>query len=51
MVINLDDACWHLVQALRDDTERFSHFLDTAQVPVVAVTVPANWDVEFNLEG
>jgi hypothetical protein len=49
VVIDLDNACRHLVQALRDDAERFSHLLDTAEVPVVAVAIPANWDIELDL--
>jgi len=51
MVINLDCASRHLVQALADDTQAFSHLLNTAQVAVVAITVLADRDVELNLRG
>lgn len=49
VVLNLDGARGHLVQALVDDAEGLTELLHTAEVAVVAVTVDTNGDVELDL--
>ncbi|KAI6875764.1 NADH-ubiquinone oxidoreductase 49 kDa subunit [Hortaea werneckii] len=49
VVLYLDWASRHLVQALVNDTERLSELLHTAEVAVVAVAVDTDWDIELNL--
>ena len=49
VVLNLDGASGHLVQALVDDAEGLTELLHTAEVTVVAVTVDADGNVELNL--
>jgi hypothetical protein len=49
VVLDLDGASGHLVQALVDDAERLAELLHAAEVTVVAVTVDADGDVELDL--
>ena len=49
VVLDLDGAGRHLVQALVDDAERLAELLHAAQVAVVAVAVDADGNVEFDL--
>lgn len=51
MIVNLDNTSGHLVKTLANDSQTLSHLLDTAEVAVVAVTVLANRDIEFDLWG
>ena len=39
----------HLVQTLMDDSQTLSEFLHSAQVPVIAVAVDADWYVKLHL--
>ena len=48
VVLDLDGASGHLVQALVDDAERLAELLHAAEVTVVAITVDADGDVEIN---
>jgi len=50
MVVDPDCTRCNLVQALADDSQTFSHFLDTAQVAIITITVLAHWDVELDLD-
>jgi len=49
VVLDLDGASGHLVQALVDDAEGLTELLHTAEVTVVAVTVDTDGDVELDL--
>lgn len=49
VVLDADRAGGHLVEALVDDAERLSELLHSAEISVVAVTVGADGDVEFDL--
>lgn len=49
VVLDLDGARGHLVQALMDDAEGLTELLHTAEVTVVAVTVDTNGDVKLDL--
>jgi hypothetical protein len=49
VIFHTDWTSWHLVQALVDDAKRLAELLHSAKVTIVAVTVLANWDVEFHL--
>jgi hypothetical protein len=49
VVLDLDGASGHLVQALVDDAERLAELLHAAEVAVVAVTVDANGNVKLDL--
>lgn len=49
VVLDLDGASGHLVQALVDDAEGLTEFLHTTEVTVVAVTVDADGNVELDL--
>lgn len=48
VVLNLDGAGGHVVEALVDDAEGLAELLHTAKVAVVAVTVDTNGDVEVD---
>ena len=48
MVIDLDLTSRHLVETLLNDAQRLSELLYTAQVSIVAVSVLAHWNVEFD---
>lgn len=50
MVINFDDTRGHFIQALTDDVQALAHFLHTAQIAVVTVTIFANGNIELNLD-
>lgn len=49
MIIDLDLTRRHLVEALVDDSERLTELLDTAEVPVVAVSILTDGYVKLNL--
>jgi hypothetical protein len=49
VVLDLDGASGHLVQALVDDAEGLTELLHTAEVTVVAVTVDTDGNVELDL--
>ena len=49
VVLDLDGASGHLVQALVDDTKGLTELLHAAEVTVVAVTVDTNGNVELDL--
>ena len=48
MIIDPDSTKCDLIQALADDSQTFSHFLDTAQVAIIIITVLAHWNVELD---
>lgn len=49
VVLDLDGASGHLVQALVDNAERLTELLHTAEVTVVAVTVDTDRNVKLDL--
>ena len=49
VVFDSDGAGRHFVEALVDDAEGLAELLHAAEVAVVAVSVDADWDVEFDL--
>ncbi len=49
VVFDSDGAGGHLVETLVDDAEGLAELLHAAEVAVVAVSVYADWDVEFDL--
>lgn len=49
VVLNLDGARRHLVQTLDDNPQGLAEFLHTAEVPVVAVPVDPDGDIEIDL--
>ena len=49
VVLHTDGAGGHLVQALVNDAQRLTELLHTAEVPVVAVTVDTDGNVELDL--
>lgn len=49
VVLNLDGAGGHLVEALVDNAEGLAELLHTAEVSVVAVAVDTDWHIELDL--
>lgn len=48
VVLNLDGAGGHLVEALVDDAEGLAEFLHSAEVSVVAIAIDTDWHIEFD---
>ena len=49
VIVNLDLTLRHLVEALVNDSERLSEFLDSAQVSIVAISVLSDRYVKLDL--
>lgn len=49
VVLNLDGAGRHLVEALVDDAEGLAELLHSAEVSVVAVAIDTDWHIELDL--
>lgn len=49
VIFDFDGTRGHLVETLMDDTEGLAEFFHAAEVPVVAVSVDADRDVELDL--
>jgi hypothetical protein len=49
VVLDLDGAFGHLVEALVDDAEGLAELLHSAEVSVVAVAIDTDWHIELDL--
>ena len=48
--VSIHDGHKSIVAHLVDNAERLPEFLNTAEIPVITITVLANGDVEFDLD-
>lgn len=49
VILHTNRACWHLVQALMNDTKGLAELLHAAKVSVITISIDTNGDVEFYL--
>ena len=49
VIFDFDGTRWHLAETLMDDAEGLAKFFHAAEIPVIAVSVDADWDVELDL--